>query len=109
MASKAPSISDAQFEEQVLKSSVPALVDFGGVGWGPCRMLAPTLDALAQDYAGKIKVFSCDIDQNPAAPARYGIAAVPTIILFKNGAPLETFVGVQPKADYAKAIDAAIA
>ncbi|MHB8093420.1 MAG: thioredoxin [Candidatus Aminicenantales bacterium] len=89
--------SDAAFEQDVIKSEIPVLVDFWAPWCGPCRMIAPAVEAVAQTYAGKLKVVKLNVDDNPKTPARYGIMGIPTLILFKGGEVKETIVGVVPK------------
>jgi thioredoxin 1 len=81
----ANAVSDSTFDEVVLKSAEPVLVDFFAEWCGPCKAMAPALDQVAQEMAGKIKVVKLDVDQNPAVTGKYGIRAMPTLILFKNG------------------------
>jgi len=90
--------SDAAFEQDVIKSEIPVLVDFWAPWCGPCRMIAPAVEAVAQAYAGKLKVVKLNVDDNPKTAARYGIMGIPTLILFKGGDAKETVVGVVPKA-----------
>jgi thioredoxin 1 len=81
----ANAVSDSTFEQEVLKSSEPVLVDFFAEWCGPCKAMAPALDQVAQEMAGKLKVVKLDVDQNPTVTGKYGIRAMPTLILFKNG------------------------
>ena len=90
-------VTDASFEEEVLKSELPVLVDFWAVWCGPCRMVAPTVESMAQEYAGKLKVAKVNVDENQAIPAQYGIMSIPTLLLFKGGELKETIVGALPK------------
>ena len=96
MSTKA--ISDASFEAEVLNSSRPVLVDFWAEWCGPCRVLGPTLEQLAGELGDKLSVVKVNIDENPEAPARYGVRSIPTMILFKDGAPVATQVGAAPKS-----------
>jgi thioredoxin 1 len=90
--------SDAAFEEDVLKAEVPVLVDFWAPWCGPCRMIAPAVEAIAAERAGALRVVKLNVDDNPATPQKYGIMGIPTLILFKGGDVKETVVGVVPKA-----------
>ena len=98
-------LSDASFEETVLKSKLPVLVDFWATWCGPCKTIAPILDKLATKYAGKITIAKLDVDGNQAAPAKYGVRGIPTLILFKDGKAQATKVGFSPKKDLAAFID----
>ena len=82
------------FEEEVLKAETPVLVDFWATWCGPCRMLAPTVSAIAEKYAGKVKVCKCDIDENIPLAEKYGIEVIPTLILFKNGEEKDRKIGL---------------
>lgn len=90
-------ITDANFENEVLKSKKPVLIDFWADWCGPCRMVAPHVDAIATEYNGVLKVGKMDVDDNPAVPGRYGIVGIPTLMLFKGGAVVARITGVQPK------------
>lgn len=81
----ATAVTDASFDQEVLKSSVPVLVDFHAVWCGPCKAMAPALDAVAQDLTGKVKVVKIDVDENPTVTGTYGIRAMPTLLIFKDG------------------------
>jgi thioredoxin 1 len=89
---------DANFETEVLQSNIPVLVDFWASWCQPCKAIAPHVDALAEDYEGKVKVGKVNVDENPATPAKYGIRGIPTIILFKDGKVVDQVVGAVPKA-----------
>ena len=95
------------FAKQVLNSTTPVLVDFWAEWCQPCRMLAPTIEKLAKDYAGKIKVGKVDTDSNRDVSLKYGISAIPTVLLFKNGDVLQKFVGLRGERDFKAALDAA--
>jgi thioredoxin 1 len=90
-------VTDDNFEGDVLKSSVPVLIDFWAVWCAPCRAIAPHVDALAQQYEGKIKVGKCDIDSNPQTPTKYDVRSIPTLLMFKDGQVVGQVVGAVPK------------
>lgn len=90
-------LKDADFEKEVLKSSVPVLVDFFATWCGPCRMMAPLIDELSDEYAGKAKIFKMDVDENPQTSMKFGIQSIPTLIFFKDGGPVDTAIGFQSK------------
>lgn len=94
-------LSDALFEKEVLKSTVPVLVDYWAEWCGPCKMIAPLLDEIATEYEGKLKIAKLNIDHNPATPPRYGIRGIPTLMLFKNGEVAATKVGALNKSQLA--------
>jgi thioredoxin 1 len=98
-------VSDQDFEKEVLQSSIPVLVDFWAVWWGPCRAIAPIIDELAKELSGKVKVCKMNVDENPISPAKYGIRAIPTLIIFKDGQPVETIVGVVSKTQILKILN----
>ena len=90
-------VTDESFEQEVLNSEVPVLVDFWAAWCGPCRMIAPTVDQLAVEYAGKLKVVKLDIDQNPDVSGRLGVMSIPTLMVFKDGEMVERILGALPK------------
>lgn len=98
-------LSDANFKEEVLSAKLPVLVDFWAVWCGPCRMIAPIVDELAQEYAGKVKVAKLNVDEHPEIPADYGIMSIPTLILFKNGEVVARAVGYQSKEKLARVLE----
>ena len=93
----AVAVTDESFDKEVLSSSVPVLVDFWAAWCGPCKAIAPTIDQIAVEYAGKLKVVKLDVDQNIEVSTRFGVQGIPTLILFKNGAVVEKLVGAYPK------------
>ncbi len=99
-------ITDATFEEIVLKSDKPVLVDFWAAWCGPCRMVGPVIEELATEYAGKAVVGKVDVDANQEFAAKYGIRNIPTVLTFKNGEVVSKQVGVAPKQTYAESLDA---
>jgi thioredoxin 1 len=100
-------ITDSNFDQQVLKSNEPVLVDFWAPWCGPCRMIAPLVEELAGENRGSIKVGKVNIDDNPGAAQNYGVSSIPTLMIFKGGKIVNQFVGVQPKNRLQQAIDAA--
>ncbi|MBN1554792.1 MAG: thioredoxin [Phycisphaerae bacterium] len=101
-------LTDSNFEQEVVRADVPALVDFWAEWCMPCKMLAPTIDELAAEYRGTLKVGKVDTDSNREISMKFGISAIPTLILFKDGAMIKKFVGLQQKAELKAAIDEAI-
>ena len=101
-------VSDDTFDSEVLQSTTPVLVDYWAEWCGPCKMIAPILDDLAKEYAGKLKVAKLNIDENQATPPKYGIRGIPTLMLFKNGSVEATKVGALSKTQLAAFIDANI-
>ena len=100
-------ITDANFEQEVLSSDKPVLVDFWAEWCMPCRMLGPTIEKLAKDYAGKVKVGKLDTDANRDVAAKYSISAIPTVILFKDGKVAQKFVGLRQEKDFKEVLDTA--
>ena len=101
-------ITDSNFEEIVLKSDKPVLVDFWAAWCGPCRMVGPIIDELSEEYEGKAVVGKVDIDSNQQYAAQFGVRNIPTVLVFKNGELVDRKVGVSSKNDYAQALDSLI-
>ena len=101
-------VTDASFEPEVLQADKPVLVDYWAEWCGPCKMIAPLLDDIAKDYAGKLKVAKLNIDENQATPPKYGIRGIPTLMLFKNGNLAATKVGALSKSQLMAFIDSNI-
>ena len=101
-------ITDSNFEETVLKSDKPVLVDFWAAWCGPCRMVGPIIDELSEEYEGKAIVGKVDIDSNQQYAAQFGVRNIPTVLVFKNGELVDRKVGVSSKNDYAQALDSLI-
>ncbi len=98
-------VTDATFNESILKSNIPVLVDFWAPWCGPCRAVGPIVDELATEYDGKVLVAKMNVDENPATPTKYGIRAIPTLILFKNGEVVEQVTGAVTKDVLKEKID----
>ena len=92
-------ISDNDFEDQVISSEIPVLVDFWAEWCGPCKMIAPVLDELANEYDGDVKFTKLNVDLNPQISSKYGIRSIPTLLMFKDGSPVGRIVGSQPKSN----------
>ena len=106
--SKPVSIDDSNFDQTVLQSAKPVLMDFWATWCKPCLMVAPILDELAEEYDGRINFVKMDVDQNPKTAAKYSIMSIPTLLIFKNGEPVSHIVGVRPKGELKEILEAAL-
>ena len=93
------------FDDAVLKSDIPVLVDFWAEWCGPCRMIAPTIDQLAEEYAGRAKVLRVNVDEEPELASRYGVQSIPTLLFFRDGEPVDGLLGAAPHAALASKLD----
>jgi len=101
-------VNDSNFDQMVLQSKTPVLVDFWAVWCGPCRMVAPVVEELAGEYEGKVTFTNLNVDENPKTSSQYGIMSIPTLLIFKDGAPVSNIIGFRPKAELKKSIDAVL-
>jgi thioredoxin 1 len=101
-------VTDADFNKTVLESKLPVLVDFWAEWCGPCRMIAPIVEEVARDYAGRVVVAKMDTDANPQTPMKYGIMGIPTLIIFKDGKEADRIVGAVPKTMITRKLDAVL-
>lgn len=102
-------VTDKDFDEVVLQAQAPVLVDFWAPWCPPCKMLAPIVDELAQEYSGRVSFVKLNTDENPQVASRFGIRSIPTLLLFKGGKPVNSLVGYRPKADLKKQLDKVLA
>ena len=93
-------VTDATFEQEILKSETPVIIDFWAEWCAPCRAIAPIVKDLAASYSGKVKVVKMNIDENPATPGKYGVRAIPTVLAFKNGAVVGQITGARPRSAF---------
>ena len=101
--------TDATFKEEVLDNELPTLVDFWAPWCGPCRMVAPVVEELAEEYDGKVSFYKLNTDDNPQVATTYGIRSIPTLLVFKGGEPVGQIVGFRPKSDLKKRLDEVLA
>lgn len=102
-------LTDQTFDAEVLQSRIPFLVDFWAPWCGPCKIVSPVIEELANEYKGKIKVGKLNVDDNPNIASQFGVMSIPTVFIFKGGSPVKSMVGAQAKENYKKAIDEALA
>lgn len=108
MAENIINVSDSNFEALILKSEMPALVDFWASWCAPCRAVAPLVEEMASQYAGKLRVAKMNVDDNPSTPGKYGVRGIPTLILFKDGKVVDQLVGAVPKNQIKELVDKGI-
>ncbi len=101
-------IDDTNFDQIALEAEAPVLVDFWAPWCRPCLMISPILDELAEEYSGKVNIARMDVDQNPKTAAKYSIMSIPTMLIFKKGAPISQIVGFRPKPELKRSLDAAL-
>ncbi|MGH7986499.1 MAG: thioredoxin [Candidatus Binataceae bacterium] len=102
-------VTDANFEQEVMKSPTPVLVDFWAPWCAPCRAIAPVVEEVAGQYSGRLKVVKLNVDDNPEVPARFGVRGIPNLVIIKDGQVREQIVGAVPKQHLVKAVDSALA
>ena len=100
MASEAKTLTDATFDDEVIKATTPMIVDFWAPWCGPCRMVGPIIDEIAQEHSDKVAIGKVNVDENPGVASKYGVMSIPTIILFKDGEPAKKVIGARSKADF---------
>lgn len=105
---KPTTVDDSNFDQIVLQAKTPVLVDFWAEWCGPCRMVAPVVEELAEEYEGRISFAKMDVDQNPKTASGYGIMSIPTLLIFKDGSPVSNIVGFRPKAELKRNLDAVL-
>ncbi|MEZ4567864.1 MAG: thioredoxin [Desulfobacterales bacterium] len=105
MAENISEVSDSTFDSDVLKSDIPVLVDFWAPWCGPCKAIGPVIEEISKEYDGKVKFLKCNVDDNPVTPGNYGIRAIPTLLLFKDGQKLDQIVGMVDKSKIADALN----
>ncbi len=101
-------LQDSTFESEVLKSDIPVLVDFWAVWCGPCKAIAPTVEDLAKQFKGKVKIAKLDVDEHQRVPQQYGIRSIPTLLLFKGGRVIDTIIGAVPRAKLEESLNKAL-
>ncbi|NBW40077.1 thioredoxin [bacterium] len=108
MSENVKAIADSNFEQEVLESSLPTLVDFWAPWCGPCKSIAPILEELASEFDGKVKIVKMNVDENPSTPSQYSVRGIPNLVLFKGGEVIDQIVGAVPKEQLSDAINKAL-
>lgn len=106
--SKPVEIEESKFDEAVLKSEIPVMVDFWAPWCGPCRMVAPVVEELSDDYDGKVNFVKINVDNSPKIASQYGIMSIPTLMVFKGGKPVDTIIGFRPKEELQRSLETAL-
>lgn len=106
--SKPVPVTDSDFDQSVLKADKPVVVDFWATWCKPCLMVAPILDELAEEYSDRVKFVKLDVDQNPGTASKYGVMSIPTLLIFKNGEPINHLVGFRPKQELQRNLDSSL-
>jgi thioredoxin 1 len=106
--SKPVEIEESKFDEAVLKSEIPVMVDFWAPWCGPCRMVAPVVEELSDDYDGKVNFVKVNVDNSPKIASQYGIMSIPTLMVFKGGKPVDTIIGFRPKEELQRSLETAL-
>ena len=101
-------LNDSNFQKEVIESDIPVLVDFWAEWCAPCRLVAPIVEEIAEDYKGKVKVCKLDTEESPTLAGQYGIISIPTLLIFKDGKPVDQIVGAVPKGTITKKLDAVL-